>query len=79
MEDYRAKVGTWAGRFSWRGVPRSGDANRTTGGCLGLTVLCSMVLAVLLMTGGTEQNPGPVMEMENTVQLLCTGCDRNPV
>jgi len=43
VEDYPARVGTWAGRFSWRGVPRLGDANGTTGGdCLGLTVLISM-------------------------------------
>ena len=77
LEDYRARVGTWAGRFSWRGVPRRCDANRKTGGCLELTVLCSIVLAVLLMIGGTEQNPDPVLEVENTVQLLCTGCDRN--
>jgi hypothetical protein len=36
-----------------------------------------MVLAALLMIGGIEQNPGPVVEVENTVRLLCTGCGRN--
>jgi len=36
-----------------------------------------MVLAVLLVIGGVEQNPGPVVEAENTVRLLCTGCGRN--
>ena len=77
LEDYRARVGIWARRFSWRGVPRRGDANGTTGDCLGLTVLSPMVLAVLLMIRGIEQNPGPVVEVENTVQLLCTGCSRN--
>jgi len=61
MQDYRARVGTCAGRFSWRGVHRRGDANGTTGDCLGLTVLSSMVFAVLLMIGGIEQNPGPVV------------------
>ena len=71
------RVGTWAGRITWRGAPRHGDANRTTGGCLELTVLCSMILALLLMIGGTEQNTGPVVEVENTEQLLCTGCCRN--
>ena len=40
-------------------------------------MLGSMVLAVLLMIGGTEQNPGPGVEGENTVQLLCTGCSTN--
>ena len=36
-----------------------------------------MVLAVLLVIGGVEQNPGPVVEVENTVRLLSTGCGRN--
>ena len=71
LEDYRARVGTWAGRFSWRGVSRCGDANGTAGDCLGLTVLSFMVLTVLLII------PGPVLEVENTMRLLCTGCSRN--
>jgi hypothetical protein len=41
-------------------VSRRGDANGKTGECLGLTVLSSMVLVVLLIIGGVEQNPGPV-------------------
>ena len=76
LEDYCVRVGTWAGRFSWHGVPRHGDANGTTGDCLGLTVLSFMVLAVLLIIGRVEQNPGPVLEV-NTVRLLCTVCSRN--
>ena len=60
-------MGTWAGRFSWRGVSRRGDVNGTTGDCLGLTVLSSTVLAVLLMIGGIEQNPVPVVEVKNTI------------
>jgi hypothetical protein len=73
LEDYRARVGTWAERFSWSGVSMRGDANGTAGDCLGLTVLSSMVLAVLLVTDGVEQNPGPVVDVDNTVRLLCTG------
>jgi hypothetical protein len=67
LEDYRTRVGTWTGRFLWRGVSKHGDANGTTGDCLGLTVLSSMFLAVLQIIGGVEQNPGPVVEVENTV------------
>jgi hypothetical protein len=67
----------WAGRFSWRGVPTRGDANGTTGDCLELMVLISMVLTVVLMIGGNEQIPGPVVEVKNTVRLLLTGCGRN--
>ena len=60
-----------AGRFWWWHVIRFADANRTTVDCLELTVLSSMILALLLTIGGIEQNPGPVLEVENTVRLLC--------
>ena len=70
-------MGTRAGRFSWHGKPGRGDANQMTGGCLGLTVLCLMILAILLIIGGIEQNPCLVVEVENTVQLLHTGYGRN--
>ena len=40
------------------------------------TLLCAMVLASLLFIGGVELNPGPV---DNTVQALCSGCDRTHV
>jgi len=71
------EVGTYAWRFSWLGKSRCGDANETTGNCLGLTVLSWMVLAVLLMIGGIEQNPVPVVEVKNTARFLCTFCGRN--
>jgi len=77
LEDYRARVGTWARKFTCRGVFRCADANGTSGDCLVLTVLSFMVLAILLVIGGVEQNPVPVVEVENTVRLLCTGCGRN--
>ena len=64
LEDYRARVGSWARKVSWRGVPRRGDADGKTGEYLGLTVLSSVVLAMLLITGGVEQNPGPVVEVD---------------
>jgi hypothetical protein len=44
---------------------------------LGLTMLSSLILAVLLIIGGIELNPGPAVEMENTVRVLCTGCGIN--
>jgi hypothetical protein len=37
-------------------------------------ILCAAVLATLLVIGGVELNPGPV---ENIVQVLCSGYDRN--
>jgi hypothetical protein len=77
LEDYRARVGTWAGRHSWRGLSRRGDAIAMSGDYLGLTVLSSIVLAVLLIISGVEQNPGPGVEVENAVRLSCTGCGKN--
>ena len=35
------------------------------------------VLAVLLIIGGVQLNPGPVVEGENNVRLLCTGSRKN--
>jgi hypothetical protein len=58
-------------------VPKRSDANRAAGDCLGLTVLSSAVLGVLLLISGSEQNPGPIVDVENTVRLICTGCSRN--
>ena len=52
---------------------RRGDAKQTTGDCLGLMVLSSMILAVLVMIGGNKQDTGPFVEVENTVKFLCTG------
>ena len=63
--------------MAWRGLPRPGDANRTTGGCLGLSVLSSMVVVVLRMIGRIKQNPGSAVEVKNIVKLLWTGCGRN--
>jgi len=63
----------WRG-VAWLGVGKRGDDIETTGKCLGLTMLSSLILAVLLIIGGIEQNPGPAVEMENTVRVLCIGC-----
>jgi hypothetical protein len=59
LEDYRARVGTWAARSSWRSAV--GHVG-TSGGDIyvGPTILCAAVLANLLTIGGVELNPGPV-------------------
>jgi len=77
LGNYRARVSTWAGRFLWRDIPMHGDRKGTTGDCFGLTVVSSMVLGVLLMISRNEQHPGPVLEVENIVRMLCTVCGRN--
>ena len=45
--------------------------------CLGLIALSSSNLAVLLIIGGIEQNPGPVIDSVNAIKLSCMGCNRN--
>ena len=72
LEEYRARVGTWSGRLAWRGVAakrgaaKCGDDIGAKRKCLELTLLSSMILAVLLIIGGIEQNPGPSGEMDST-------------
>ena len=55
-------MGTYVGTYLWRDVLRGGDSTGTTCDCLRLTLMSSMILAVLLTIGGIEQNPGPVEE-----------------
>ena len=42
-----------------------------------LGIDCAKFLAFLLMICGIARNCGPVVEVENTVRLLRTGCGRN--
>jgi hypothetical protein len=73
LEDYRARVGTWAAKVSWRSavgqVGTRGNKN-----FIGEMTLCTAVITTLLVTGRVELNPGPV---DNIVQVLCNGCDKN--
>ena len=39
--------------------------------------VCAVILALLLVIGGEEKNPGPVVEAENIMQLLYSGHNRN--
>ena len=74
LEDYRARVGAWAGRLSWRVETKRGVGTRevieTIGKGLGLTMLSCLILSVFLIIGGIEHNPGPAVETENTVSLM---------
>ena len=72
LEDYRARVGAWAARFSWRSAV--GRVGKRGGNCMGPMILYAAVLATLLVIGGVELNPGPA---DSIVQVLCSGCDRN--
>jgi hypothetical protein len=40
-------------------------------------LLCAAALTALLVISGVEQNPGPGVEVDNSLQVLCSGCERN--
>jgi hypothetical protein len=42
---------------------------------IGNMILYVAVLVLSLVIGGVEQNPGAGLEAENTVEVLCSGCD----
>ena len=73
LEDYRARVGNWAARVSWRSAVGH-VGTRADKSYIGAMTLCAAVIATLLVIGGVELNPGPV---DNVVQVLCSGCDKN--
>ncbi|PNF20640.1 hypothetical protein B7P43_G04217 [Cryptotermes secundus] len=76
LEDYRARVGNWAARTPWRHA-QGREVNRQARSYIGNTLLCAAALAIVLVFGGVEQNPGPVVEAENILQVLCSRCERN--
>ena len=69
---YRARVGTWAARIScvWRTSRRTEEGNGHAVLCLGTTILCATTLAVLLIIGGVEENPGRGVEAQKIVRVL---------
>jgi hypothetical protein len=79
LEDYQAQVGSWAARTSWvtRTTWRTSQVNGRVISCLGTMILCAMTLAVLLVMVGVEKNPGPGVEAEKILQVLCSRSDRN--
>jgi hypothetical protein len=72
---YRARVGTWAARTLWR--VQSRNSNGQVRSYLVNTCLCAAVMAILLVIGGVEKNPGPGVEGESFMQIMCSGCDRS--
>jgi len=71
-------VSTWAARISCvsRTSRRTAKGNGHAILCLGTMILCATTVAVLLVIGGVEENPGPGVESEKIMRVLCSGCDR---
>jgi len=78
LADYRARVGTWAARFACvsRTSRRTANGNGQAILCLGTTILCATTLAVLLVSCGVEENPGPGVESDKIMRVLCSGCNK---
>jgi len=80
LTEYWARVGIWAARFS-HVSKNSQRAAREQGReevivCLGTMILSAATLAMLLVIGGVETNPGPVGESEKIMRVLRSGCDK---
>jgi hypothetical protein len=44
---------------------------------MGNMLLCVAALTILLVSGGVDQNPGPGVEAENSLQVLCSVCKKH--
>ena len=43
---------------------------------IGMIILSAATLSVLLVIGRVETNPGPGVESEKIMRVLCSGCDK---
>ena len=73
LEDYGVRVDTWAAGTVRRDQGRK--SNWQLWSFLVSMYLCTALLAVLVVIGGVEQTPGPGVEGESFVQVMCSGCD----
>jgi hypothetical protein len=64
------------GYLNWRTAQGRGNIEEAIS-YIGNMFLCAAAVTVLLVIGGVEQNPGPGVEAENSLQVLCSGCERN--
>jgi hypothetical protein len=69
-------VGSWTARTSWR-TAQGRESNGKSISYIRNMLLCAAALTALLAIGGVEQNSGPGVEVDNSLQVLCTGCERN--
>ncbi|KAK7792259.1 hypothetical protein R5R35_000066 [Gryllus longicercus] len=76
LQEYRARIGAWAARFSSCGAPAPSASLTGNGAAAGAAALCATTNAVLLLIGGVEPNPGPEVEV-NAIRILCSGCNNN--
>jgi hypothetical protein len=72
LEDYRARVGTWAARTSWRTV-QGRESNGQTISYTGNMHLCAAKLTALLEIGRVEQNPGLARRMKTGCKYCVVG------
>ena len=61
---------------SKRGAKVQGSSSKRVIAGLRTIILCSTTLAALLVIGGVELNPGPVIETKKITRVLCNGCEK---
>lgn len=66
-------MGTWAARTVW--CAQSRNSNRQVRSYLVNTWLCAVVMVILLVIDRVEKNPGPDVEGESFMQVMCSGHD----
>jgi hypothetical protein len=76
LEDYRARVGSWNAKTSWR-TAQGRESNAQSISYIRNMLLCAVALTALLVIDGVEQNPEPGVEADNSLQVLCSGRERN--
>jgi hypothetical protein len=65
-------VDTWAARTSWL-TAQGRESNGQAISYISNMLLCAATLTALSVIGGVRQNPGPGVEVENSLQILCSG------
>ena len=72
LELWRARIGGWGRRIRSSSVPVS--SSRVEDGCLDLMTgisiyLLTIIIAIMLVIGGVELNPGPISGDESSIDL----------
>jgi hypothetical protein len=68
------QLGTWTARALWRAQGRNNNGQVRS--YLANMCRCAAVWAILIVTGGVEQNPGPGVEGESFMYVNFGACER---
>jgi hypothetical protein len=72
LEKYRARLGTWTARTSWR-TAQGRESNGQAISYMGNMLLCTAALTALLVIGGVEQNADLVWRLRTVCKYCVVG------